>query len=77
MTAILLSEEARSFWDSLNHDTRASFRSSVLMDLQLRATLEQTPVELYLAPDAAPILVHPALEQEPCPGCAQSPCQCP
>jgi hypothetical protein len=77
MTAILLSEEARYFWDALDHDTRASFRSSVLMDLQLRATLEQESVELYLAPEEEPILVHPALELEPCPGCSQFPCQCP
>jgi hypothetical protein len=76
MTTIVLSEEARTFWDALDHDTRASFRSSVLMDAQLLATLEQEAVELDVG-DHAPLLVHPALELEPCPGCAQSPCQCP
>lgn len=76
MTTLVLSEEARSFWDSLDHETRASFRSSVLMDAQLRATLEQAPVELYADPEDAPLLIHPALELEPCPGCSQSPCQC-
>lgn len=75
MTTIVLSEEARSFWDALDPDTRASFRSSVLMDAQLQATLEQAPVELY-ADDGDPLLIHPALELEPCPGCSQSPCQC-
>lgn len=77
MTAIVLSAEARSFWDALNHETRASFRSSVLMDLQLRATLEQAPVELYTEPEGEPLLIHPALELEPCPGCSKFPCQCP
>ncbi len=73
MTTIVLSEEARTFWDSLDPDTRASFRSSVIMDAQLHATLEQSPVEIH-ADDGAPLLIHPALELEPCPGCAQSPC---
>jgi hypothetical protein len=77
MTKTTISPEARSFWDALDPDTRASFRSSVIMDAQLQATLEQAPVELYLAPEEEPILVHPAMELEPCPGCAQSPCQCP
>lgn len=76
MTTIVLSEEARSFWESLDHDTRASFRSSVIMDLQLRATLEQEAVELYTDPEGEPTVIHPALELEPCPGCSQSPCQC-
>jgi hypothetical protein len=75
MTTIVLSEEARRFWDALDHDTRASFRSSVLMDAQLLATLEQEAVELY-AEEGEPMLIHPALELEPCPGCSQPQCQC-
>jgi hypothetical protein len=75
MTTIVLSEEARTFWDALDHDTRASFRSSVIMDAQLQATLEQAPVEVHVD-DWNTMLIHPALELEPCPGCSQSPCQC-
>jgi hypothetical protein len=77
MSSVTLSEEARSFWYSLNPDTRGSFRASVLMDLQLRATLEQEPIKLYPDPDSQAVLVHPCLELEPCPGCSLFPCSCP